>query len=92
MCACTGVVVIVFSSSFFTVGQAAIFTALVVSNNGKKAILELIGHLNAMNSGMNKIRYRKKTLDRNTITRFTINLIDFAFAYSSVSNVYPSIF
>lgn len=62
----------------------------MVLNNGKKAILELIGHLNAMNSGMKKFDTEKQNPRPQIRSHgFTINLIDFAFAYSSVSNTYP---
>lgn len=88
MCACTGVVVKVFSSLLFTVGQAAaIFTAaLVVCEQWEESYSWINWPFKCNEQWNEKNRYRQKTLDHNTVTRFTINLIDFAFAYSSASN------
>lgn len=46
-------------------------------NEGKKAILELIAHLNAMHRRRRQ-KSKKKENEYSTVTRFATNLFDFA--------------
>lgn len=86
MCACTGVVVIVFSSLFLQLVKRLYLR----HHGGVEQWEESYSWINWPFKCNEAVEWKnsipKKTLDHNTVTRFTINLIDFAFAYSGVSN------